>query len=83
MATKISPFCANYGFEPRTNWPTKIQFQNPASELYGHYMNQVQKKLSAQMGLAIEAMKKYYGKKRKIIELFKPKELVMLNAKNI
>jgi len=25
-ATKISPFYANYGYEPRTNWPTEIQF---------------------------------------------------------
>jgi len=25
-STKISPFYANYGFEPRTNWPTEIQF---------------------------------------------------------
>ena len=32
-STKISPFYANYGFEPRLNWPTEIHFQNPASEL--------------------------------------------------
>ena len=44
-ATKISPFYANYGFKPRTIWPTKIKFRNPASELYGHYMNDIQKNL--------------------------------------
>jgi len=25
-STKISPFYANYGFEPQTTWPTEIQF---------------------------------------------------------
>jgi len=44
-ATKISPFMANYGFDPRTNWPTEIKFRNPASESYGHYMNSVHEKL--------------------------------------
>jgi transposase InsO family protein len=34
--TKISPFYANYGYEPRTNWTTEIAFRNPASELYSH-----------------------------------------------
>jgi len=82
-ATKISPFYANYGLEPRTNWPTEVQFRNPASELYGRHRNAVHKKLSAQLELSIKAMKKYYDKKRKDIEPFKPGELVMLNGKNI
>jgi len=25
-ATKISPLYGNYGFKPRTNWPTEVQF---------------------------------------------------------
>jgi len=82
-ATKISPFYANYGYEPRTSWPTDIQFRNPASVLYGHYMNVVHKKLSEQLAITIEAMRKNYDKKRKDIEPFKPGELVMLNGKNI
>jgi hypothetical protein len=82
-STKISPFYANNGFEPRTNWPTDIQFRNPASELYGHYMNTVQLKLSKQLEQSIEAMRKYYDKKRKLIEPFQKGELVMLNGKNI
>jgi transposase InsO family protein len=47
-ATKISPFFANYGFEPRTNWPTEIQFRNPASEVYSHCMFSVHWKLLKQ-----------------------------------
>ena len=48
-ATKISPFYSNYGFEPQTNCPTELQFRNSASELYGHYMTSVHKKLSRQL----------------------------------
>jgi len=82
-ATKISPFYVNYGFEPRTNWPMEVQFRNPASELYGHYMNAIHKTLSEQLVISIEAMKIYYNKKRKDIEQFNPGDLVMLRGKNI
>jgi len=82
-ATKISPFNANYGFEPRMNWPTEIQFRNPASELYGHFITSIHSKLSKQLEQSIEAMRKYYDKKRKSLEPFKEGELVMLNGNNI
>jgi hypothetical protein len=51
-ATKITPFDANYGYEPRTNWPTDIQFRNPASAMYGHYMTVLHKRLSEQLEVA-------------------------------
>ena len=82
-ATKISLFYANYGFEPRTNWPTEIQCQNQASELYGHYRTSLHSKLSKQLEQWIEAMRKYYDRKRQSIELFKKGQLVILNGKNI
>jgi len=82
-ATKISPFYANYGYEPRTNWPTDIQFRNPASEIYGHYMTGVHQKLSTQLENVRSSMGKYYDRKRRSIESFKKGELVMLNGKNI
>jgi len=82
-STKISPFYANYGFEPRTTWPTEIQFRNPASELYGHYMTSIHTKLKGRLSEATELMKKNYNKKRKSIRPFKKGELVMLNGQNI
>jgi len=81
--TKISPFYTNYGFEPRTTWPTEIQFRNPASELYGHYMTSIDTKLKERLSEAMESMKKNYNKERKYIEPFKKGELVMLNGRNI
>jgi transposase InsO family protein len=82
-ATKISPFYANYGFEPRTTWPTEIQFRNPAAELYGHYMTGVHQKLKQRLEEATESMRKHYNKRRKDIVPFKKGDLVMLNGKNI
>jgi len=82
-ATKISPFYANYGFEPRTSWPTEIQFRNPASEFYGHYMTSIHTKLKERLSEATESMKKNHNKKKKSVEPFKKRELVMLNGRNI
>jgi len=48
-----------------------------------HYKNAVHKKLSEQLAVSIEAMRKNYDKRRKDIEPFKPGDLVMLNGKNI
>ena len=82
-ATKISPFYANYGYEPRANWPMDIQFRNLASEMYGHYLTALHKKLSTQLETVRSSMAKYYNTKRRSIESFKKGELVMLNGKNI
>jgi len=82
-STKISPFYANYGFEPRTSWPTEIQFRNPASEVYGHYMTSIHTKLRERLSEATELMKRNYNKKRKSFKPFEKGELVMLNGRNI
>jgi len=55
-STKDLPFYPNHVFEPRTNWPTEIQFQNAASELYGHYMNEVHRKLKQKLEESVERL---------------------------
>ena len=82
-ATKITPFYANYGYEPRSSWPTEVQFRNPASGMYGHYMTSVYDKLRNQLEEVRETMSKYYNKKWKSIERFTKEDLEMLNGKNI
>jgi len=64
-STKVSRFYPNYGFELRTNWPTDMLFKNPASELYGHYMNEVHRKLKERLEESVERMRKHYKKKQK------------------
>ena len=81
--TKITPFYANYGYEPRTNWPTETQFKNPGSELYGHYMVEVHKKLENQLEKSGEKMGEYYDRKRKPAPQYKIDDWVMLDGRNI
>jgi len=80
---KISPFYANYSYEPRSNWPIEIQFRNPASELYAHYMSTIHDKLREKLSEAKDNMAKYYDKKRREIPGSKKGEFVMLNGRNI
>jgi hypothetical protein len=47
--TRITPFYANYGYKPHTNWPTETQFKSPGSELYAHYMVKVHQKRENQL----------------------------------
>jgi hypothetical protein len=61
LATKISPFYANYAYEPQTNLPNDIQFRNQASETYGHYMTGVDMRLTAQLEMVRVSMAKYYN----------------------
>jgi len=83
MATRITPFYANYGFQPRTNWPTDHQFRNPASEIHGHYLTSVHMKLSEQLKKPVEAIKKYNIQERRSIYRFRKRELARLNGNNI
>lgn len=82
-AAKISPFYPNYGFKPRTNWPTDVEFSYPASEHCGYYMTSVHLKLSEQLEQSIEDMWKYNDKKPMSIEPLNNGELVILNHKNM
>jgi hypothetical protein len=82
-STKISPFYANSAFKPQTNWPTKIQFWNPASELYGHYMTSIHGRLRERLPESVELMKKNYNRRRKSIEPLKKGTLVMLNGQKL
>ena len=82
-ATKITPFYANYGYEPRTNWPTEVKFNNPASELYAHYMVDVYRKLENQLETSGKKMGEYYDRKRKPAPQYTTNEWVMLDGRNI
>jgi hypothetical protein len=82
-ATKISPFYSKNGFELRTTRPTEVQFWNPASEMYRHYMTDIHQKLKEPLMESVELMKKHYNKKRKAMEPLTKGELVMLNERNI
>jgi len=64
-------------------WPTKLNFKNPASEMFCQYMTGVHAKLPENLEKVRELMGNYYNKKCRMIEDFKKGELVMLNGKKI
>ena len=61
-ATGFSPFYANFGFNPRTNWPTETTPVNPSSDLYGHYMSSVHDQCKRNLEVTRAAMGRYYDR---------------------
>src|ERR1700742_2390017 len=63
-ATGKSPFYANYGFHPRTNWPVEAEERNPQSKIYAHWLEAVHKETKAQLERTRERMDRYFNKRR-------------------
>lgn len=82
-ATKLSPFFANYGFNPRTNWPTEESPKNPSSKFYLHWMSSVHDTCRTNLESSREVMGKYYDRTRLEAPKYKEGDLVMLNGKNL
>jgi transposase InsO family protein len=82
-ATGLSPFYANYGFHPRTNWPVEAEVKNPSARNYAHWMESVHKMCKESLEEAREKMRKHYDKKSKKAPNFKVGDLVMLSSKNL
>jgi hypothetical protein len=82
-ATNMSPFFANYGFNPRTNWPTEAETKNPASQIYAHWMKATHEAAREALVNTRERMAKHYDQKRIEQPKFQEGDLVMLNAKFI
>jgi deoxyuridine 5'-triphosphate nucleotidohydrolase len=82
-ATKVSPFYANYGYHPKSNWPSTSEGKNPSSELYSHWMKAVHDKARTTLEETRNSMSKYYDQNKLPTPNYKEGELVMLNAKNI
>src|SRR5436853_1334020 len=64
-ATQLSPFYANYGFHPRTNWPVEMESKNPASKNYAHWMTNVHELCIGRLEQTRERMGRYYDRAHK------------------
>ena len=82
-ATQMSPFFANYGFHPRTNWPVEKESKNPTSRNYTHCMESVHELCVKHLKETREHMGMYYDRSRKEAPPYSVGDLVMLNGKNI
>jgi transposase InsO family protein len=82
-ATKMTPFYANYGYHPRTIWPSDQDIKNPASKIYAHWMKDIHQKAKEALESTRASMNKYYDQHRLPQPEFEVGDQVMLNAKNI
>ena len=83
MATQMSPFFANYGIHPRTNWPVEKEFKNPASRNYAHRIESVHELCVKRLEETSECIGKYYDRSQKEAPPYSVRDLVILNGKNI
>jgi hypothetical protein len=82
-ATGYLLFYVNYGFNPRTNWPSNEEPKNLLSGLYAHWMTSVHKECQTALEKTCETMGKYYNKGKKEAPGYKIGDLCMLNTKNL
>ena len=82
-AHKLTPFFANYGFHPQTEWMKKREIQTPGATMQTHWMKTIQEKARATLEQTQEAMKKYYDQGATPQPDIDIGDLVMLKAKNI
>ena len=79
----MSPFYANYGFHPQTEWMKERRAQDPGAELYAHWMQTTHQRAKKALEKTRQDMSKYYDRKARQQPDIKVGYLVMLNAKNI
>jgi len=85
-ATKISPFYANYGYQPETQWvgvKEEEEWTNPASELLLSRWKGIWEDLRANIKKAQEKYAKYYDRKVMDPPGFRVGDLVMIDARNM
>jgi len=85
-ATKFSPFCANYGFEPRTNWPNpkpSSEWDNPASSVTVSQWEAIWSTMHENLGKTRLRMARWYDKHHLKAPEFKPGDEVMLDRRNV
>jgi hypothetical protein len=79
----MSPFFANFGFDPRTNWPIKAEAKNMASRNYVHWMTSVHTLCRRSLDTARELMEKYHDTHAKDPPKYLVGDLVILNRKTL
>jgi hypothetical protein len=82
-ATGLSPFYANYGFHPRTNWPTDEKPRDPGSDLYAHWLRAVHDQAKERLSAVRERMAKYWDAMNREGPKFAEGHYVMLDGRHI
>ena len=82
-ATQMSPFFANYGYHPQTNWLIEMESKNPVCKNYAYRMESVHKLSVKCLEETREHMGKYYNRSYKEVPPYGIGDLVMLHGNYI
>ena len=82
-STRMSPFKANYGQDPRIEFEGRKKGRYAGTEKFIEKMKEIQEEAKAALGKVQADMKKYADKKRSDIEEYKVGDLVMLSTKDL
>jgi len=82
-STKVLPFKANYGQDPRMGFEMRRKGKYKEAEKFITKMKEIQEEAKAVLGKAQEKMKKYADKKRGEVDNYKVEDLVMLSTKDL
>jgi len=83
LSTRMSPFRANYGQDPRMGFEERKKEKSEGMERFVIKMKEIQEKVKAALSKAQEEMKKYANKKRAEVNEYKVGDLVMLSTKGL
>ena len=62
---RMTPFFANYGYHPQTEWLNESEAQNPGANMYGHWMKTIHQEARESLEKTREAMGRYYNQHAK------------------
>ena len=82
-STKMLPFKANYGQDPRIVFKMKMKEKYEGAEKFVTKMKEIQEEVKVALGKAQEEMKKYANRKRVEVDKYKVEDLVMLSTKDL
>jgi len=82
-ATKISPFKANYGQNPRMGFEEKRKGKYEVAGKFVERMKKIQKEAKAALGKVQEEMKKFTNRRRREEEEYRVGDIVLLNTKDL
>jgi len=82
-STRMSPFKANYGLDPRMGFEGRKKKKYAGAEKFVEKMKEIQEEAKAVLRKAQEDMRKYADKKRSDADEYKVGDLVMLSTKDL
>jgi hypothetical protein len=80
-AIGMSPFYANYGYNPQTTWLKQREAKNPAASTYSHWLQEVHERCLTQLKDTQSSMGTYADKRRTTPPPFAVGDKVLVNSK--